>query len=214
MVKNKETRETLASKLVSTNRSINITSLKVDEIAKIMEVSKVTMYKYFSSKEEIMETISEIFVRYIRNGANINLNDGNFFDQYLNVFEQSIYLVYFTSNHLNNFKEYKIELYNKLSQAKQHRAKQISDFYTKGENLGFFHQVNASLLILSDELILTQILDPSYLIQNGLSLEQTLLDYYQHHKRIVVLDKYKTSVDDQRAVNFINKFITKNSHNL
>lgn len=214
---NKETnsmRDLLAGKLIATNRKINLTLLKVDEIARIMEVSKVTMYKYFSSKDEIMETVADIIEGYILNGANIDKKEDNFIEQYVNLFEQSLYLVYYISNHLINFKEYKSELYNKLLVAKQHREEQLTDFYTKGEKLGFFHPVNTSLLILSDEVILTKILDPSYLIQNGLSLETTLFDYYQNQKRIIFLNEYINKVDNKKVVEIIRKFKKKNSHNL
>ncbi len=42
--------------------------MKIDEIAKYMDISKATLYKRFSSKDEIIEAVVEDFMNYLLEG--------------------------------------------------------------------------------------------------------------------------------------------------
>ncbi|MFH5181673.1 TetR/AcrR family transcriptional regulator [Paenibacillus sp. TAB 01] len=39
--------------------------MKMDDIAKYMDVSRATMYKHFSSKEDVVEGVVRMFVDFI-----------------------------------------------------------------------------------------------------------------------------------------------------
>ncbi|OBZ15770.1 TetR/AcrR family transcriptional regulator [Bacillus sp. FJAT-26390] len=69
--------------------------LRMEDIAKLMNVSRATMYKYFSSKEEVIEGVVRVFTDYIerledRKPENNEESFGVLFQQ---LFEQSIMLV-------------------------------------------------------------------------------------------------------------------------
>lgn len=55
-------REKLLKKLISAALKDGFQQLRMDDIAKRMDVSRATMYKHFSSKEEVLEGVVDVYV--------------------------------------------------------------------------------------------------------------------------------------------------------
>jgi AcrR family transcriptional regulator len=56
-LKRLENSQKLLTKIIPVLRTKSISSLRMDDIAKYMDISKATLYKYFSSKEEIIQSV-------------------------------------------------------------------------------------------------------------------------------------------------------------
>ncbi|MED4292933.1 TetR/AcrR family transcriptional regulator [Priestia megaterium] len=203
-------------RLVMRARKDSLISMRAEDMAKFMDVSKVTMYKYFSSKEEILSLVISTYTDYMRN-VDISSADENeaILERYQKSFEQSLMINYYFPEHfLNDFKAYNSRLYEEIVDAQQFRFKQLDELYRLGAEQGIFYPVNSAIFILDDELILRRILDPSFLVQHGLPLEKTLLDYYEMQKRKLIREKHLNIMDNSRIEELIRSFVAKNSRNL
>ncbi len=209
-------REEMIHRLMSRSRKDSLTTMRAEDMAKYMNVSKVTMYKYFSSKDEILAMIVSIVANYLRNEEIPSTHEsGAIIEGYQKSFEHSLMTTYyFPERFFHDFKAYNQSLYEKIVDAQQYRLKQLDELYRLGAEQGVFYPVNSAILILEDKLILGRILEPSFLIQHGLSLEQALIDYYEMQKRTLIYPKYLNNMDDSPVEEAIRHFIIKNSRNL
>ena len=56
-------------KLLHPLKTSGFQHIRMDDIAKYMDLSKATVYKYFPSRDEIFERLAEIFITYIVGGG-------------------------------------------------------------------------------------------------------------------------------------------------
>lgn len=181
-----------------------------------MDVSKLTMYKYFSSKDEILSLVISHFANYMCNKDVLSTYEGeSILERYQKTFEQSLMInYYFPESFFNDFKGYNPRLYEGILDAQQFRFKHLEEMYRLGAEQVVFYPVNTAIFILEDELILRRILDPSFLVQHGLTLEKALFDYYEMQKRKLIRQKYLNIMDNSWIEELIPSFVAKNSRNL
>jgi DNA-binding transcriptional regulator YbjK len=187
-------------------------NLRMDDIAKYMDVSRATMYKYFSSKEEVIEGVVRIFVDFIEMLEDRTMEDdeksyGVWFQQ---LFEQSVSLVgKITDVFLKNLQVAYPDLYDQLKDTLNKREQQTLKFYLDGKNKGIFNQVNEKFILLQDDILLREIINVKYLLYNQVSIQQVLYDYY-HFKKVQLFKAEKISiVDDSKIQPFIDHIVEK-----
>ncbi|WP_231574766.1 TetR/AcrR family transcriptional regulator [Paenibacillus sp. FSL R7-0273] len=194
----KETRSRLITKLLPYLRKNGLQSVRMDEIARVTEVSRATLYKYFSTKEEIIGYIVEGFVEYMNEQtASSSLeSEESFGIRFQQMFEQSVSLiVYFTEVFLKDLETSYPEWHSRFTEGMQQREEQILAYYQEGIRRGLFHDLNGKILIMQDEL-LRGMLNVKYLMTNQLTVEQVLTDYYQLKKiQLFKADKL-SAIDD------------------
>ncbi|MDQ0862409.1 TetR/AcrR family transcriptional regulator [Bacillus sp. V2I10] len=176
-----EMRSKLLIKLIPTIRKKGFQTLRMDEIAKYMDVSKATMYKYFASKEEIIEGVVNSFVQYINELTVQSLDTVQSFDtKFRELFEQAILLAaYISDTFLDELKVMYPDLYNSLKEAMKRREDQISAFYQEGKEKGIFNDVNERLIFLQEDVLVRAMLDMKFLMLHHMTLNQVLLDFYK-----------------------------------
>jgi AcrR family transcriptional regulator len=176
-----EMRSKLLIKLIPTVRKKGFQTLRMDEIAKYMDVSKATMYKYFASKEEIIEGVVNSFVQYINELTVQSLDTVQSFDtKFRELFEQAILLAaYISDTFLDELKVMYPDLYNSLKEAMKRREDQISAFYQDGKEKGIFNDVNERLIFLQEDVLVRAMLDMKFLMLHHMTLNQVLLDFYK-----------------------------------
>src|SRR6478752_965886 len=90
--KQHQMRQKLTNRLLSHVRKNGFQGLKMDEISKIMDISRATLYKYFSTKEDIISFIVSTFVEYIHEIIEDSDADQVFVQRFQQTFEQTILL--------------------------------------------------------------------------------------------------------------------------
>ncbi|MDF2962292.1 MAG: bacterial regulatory s, tetR family protein [Paenibacillus sp.] len=205
-------RNKLLKKLISSVMKDGFQSLRMDDIAKYMDVSRATMYKHFSSKEEVIEGVVRIFVDYIEKLEDRNLEDdeksfGVWFQQ---LFEQSVSLVgKITDVFLKDLQAAYPDLYDVLKGTLNKREQQTLKFYQDGKNKGIFNQINEKFILLQDDILLREIINVKYLLYNQVTIQQVLYDYY-HFKKIQLFKAEKISiVDDSKIEPVIDHIVEK-----
>lgn len=202
----------LLKKLISSIMKDGFQQLRMDDIARNMDVSRATMYKHFSSKEEVIEGVVRIFVDYIEQLEDRTQEDderafGVWFQQ---LFEQSVSLVGKISDiFLKDLQAVYPELYDVLKDALNKREQQTLNFYQEGKNKGIFNLINEKFILLQDDLLLREIINVKYLLVNQATIQQVLYDYY-HFKKIQLFKADKLSlVDDSRIEPVIQHIVEK-----
>jgi len=202
MSTHEETRKKLLKKLIQSVMKDGFQQLRMDDIAKNMDVSRATMYKYFSSKEEVIAGVVQIFVVYIEKLADRDSEDDehSFGIWFQKLFEQSVALVDKISDiFLSDLQTIYPELYEQLKEVLHKREQQSLHFYREGKEKGIFNTINEKLILLQDDLLLREIINVKYLLQNQMSIEQVLYDYY-NLKKIQLFKTDKLAIVDDALI--------------
>ncbi|KHL97080.1 TetR family transcriptional regulator [Paenibacillus sp. IHB B 3415] len=212
--KKNETRVKLMNKLLPYLRKNGLQSVRMDEISRVMEISRATLYKYFSTKEEIVEFIVDGFIEYMKELTHNPLDSvQSFGTRFLQIFEQTISLVvYFSDIILQDLETSYPDLFDRFNEAMKEREEKILAFFEEGKQKGIFNQLNGRLLIKQDE-ILRGMFDVKYLMTNQFTVQQVLYDYFQL-KRIQLFKPEKlTAIDDEvlmPKIEHLTQKVTKN----
>uniref|UniRef100_A0AAE9IH43 TetR/AcrR family transcriptional regulator n=2 Tax=Paenibacillus TaxID=44249 RepID=A0AAE9IH43_PAEPO len=202
------------NKLLPYLRKNGLQSVRMDEISRVMEISRATLYKYFSTKEEIVEFIVDGFIEYMKELTHNPLDSvQSFGTRFLQIFEQTISLVvYFSDIILQDLETSYPDLFDRFNEAMKEREEKILAFFEEGKQKGIFNQLNGRLLIKQDE-ILRGMFDVKYLMTNQFTVQQVLYDYFQL-KRIQLFKPEKlTAIDDEvlmPKIEHLTQKVTKN----
>lgn len=87
-------------------RRNKFSQLKIDDIAKYMDISKVTLYKHFSSKDEIIQRVVMYYINYLQGADTVVKDDSvSYVERFQMTFLQSLICVTFISDlFLNDLK--------------------------------------------------------------------------------------------------------------
>ncbi|MFC3746210.1 TetR/AcrR family transcriptional regulator [Paenibacillus sp. GCM10012306] len=212
-----EPREKLLKKLIHSGMKDGFQHLRMDDIAKHMDVSRATMYKYFSSKEEVIAGVVQVFVDYIERLADRNPEDDerSFGIWFQKLFDQTVSLVgKVTDIFLKELQTIYPELYDQLRAVLSRREQQALIFYREGKEKGIFNPINERLILLQDDLLLREIINMKYLLQNQISIEQVLYDYYNLKKIQLFKAEKLDIVDDSLIEPVIQHFVYKFNRSL
>lgn len=156
--------------------------LKMEDIYKIMGVSRAKLYQYFASKEDIVASVVARYVDYIKSVAVPYelAEDSAFIAEFPNFFYQNVALWGMTTDlFLEQLKTNYPDLYLEIQELLDYRRQQMERFYDIGRARGIFYlHLNGKLLIIQDQTLIPRITKPAYLLEYGLTIEQALLDYY------------------------------------
>ncbi|KEQ24716.1 TetR/AcrR family transcriptional regulator [Paenibacillus tyrfis] len=180
-------------------RKTRFSQLKIDDIAKHMDISKVTLYKHFSSKDEIIEQVVEHGINYLQQAdAVVNDDSVSFIERYQKTFLQSlICVIYLSDLFQQDLKEYYPRLFETLVIAQQNRNKNLQTFFESGMDKKIFNRIHAMLSLVQDDATLRRIMEPTFSIQwYDLTLKQAVVEFYKMKRYQVIRPEYLDSVDD------------------
>ncbi|BBH19071.1 TetR family transcriptional regulator [Paenibacillus baekrokdamisoli] len=202
------------AKLLHPFKTSGFQHIRMDDIAKYMDLSKATLYKYFPSRDEIIERLSEIFITYVIK-AEEQLPEGSqmYMQGFQSSFAQSLIIAnYGTEAFYQDMREVYPELMSRIDIAVSQRNERLQQFYERGMEEGSFNRLNATLLILQDDLMFRNLLDPVYLMKNNLTLRNAIHDYYQIKKLLLFSPALYASTDDVKMLEKIEYLVRKVSY--
>ncbi|MGQ7889817.1 TetR/AcrR family transcriptional regulator [Paenibacillus sp. WC2504] len=200
---NQDAKTKLLKKLIVSVIRDGFLHLKMDDIAKYMDVSRATMYKRFSSKEDVIDGVVRIIVDYIERLEERNDNEdesyfGLWFQQ---LFEQSVSLIEFiTDVFMKDLQASYPDLYNMLKDVLRKREEHSLRFYRLGIDKGIFNKINGKFILLQDDLLLHEVTSVKYLLYNQTTIKEVLHDYYQL-KKMQLFKADKLSLVDDTNIN-------------
>lgn len=182
-------------------RKNKFSQLKIDEIAKYMDISKVTLYKHFSSKDDIIQQVVEYEMNYLQQAdAVVSDESVSYIERFKQTFLQTLICVVFISDlFLEDLKEFYPQLFEGLAIAQQNRNKNLESFFEAGMDQGIFNRMNAVLSLVQDDAMLRRIMEPTFSIQwYDLTLKQAVMEFYRMKKYQMIRPEHWNKVDDSR----------------
>lgn len=203
-----------AAKLLHPIKLNGIANLRMDDIAKAMDLSKATLYKYFPSRDEILDRLTCLFVKYVvGSGMEATLAEGSseaYIQGFQSTFSQTLLIAnYGTEIFFKDLREIYPQLMASIEVAISERNEKLRKFYERGMSEGYLNPLNATLLILEDELMFRHLLDPMYLMKHNLTLRGAITDYYQIKKLQLFKPDVHASIDDTRMTEKIEYLVRK-----
>ncbi|AOZ92971.1 TetR/AcrR family transcriptional regulator [Paenibacillus crassostreae] len=180
-------------------RKTKFSQLKIDDIAKYMDISKVTLYKHFSSKDDIIEQVVEYEIEYLQQADTVVNDDSlSFIERFQKTFLQSLLCVIFISDlFLQDLKEFYPRLSEKLVVAQQNRNKNLQAFFETGMEQKIFNRMNAVLSLVQDDATLRRIMEPTFSIQwYDLTLKQAIIEFYKMKQYQMIRSEHLDTVVD------------------
>lgn len=193
--------ETYIEKIKPVLRRTKFSQLKVDDLAKYMDISKVTLYKYFASKDDIIEQVVDYYIDYSKKAdATANDESVSFLDRFQITFLQSLMCAMYISDlFLQDLKEFYPHHFENLSAALQNRNKNLQAFFESGMEQQIFNRLNAVLFMVQDDAVLRRFIEPSFSIQYDITLKQAIMDFYRMKQYQLIKPEYLKMIDDSNV---------------
>ncbi|MFD1954580.1 TetR/AcrR family transcriptional regulator [Paenibacillus thailandensis] len=190
--------ETYVEKIKPIIRRTKFSQLKVDDLAKYMDISKVTLYKHFSSKDDIIERVVDYYIDYSKKADAMAKDDSvSFLDRFQITFLQSLMCAMYISDlFLQDLKEFYPHHFENLSVALQNRNKSLQTFFESGMEQQIFNRLNAVLFMVQDDAVLRRLIEPSFSIQYDITLKQAIMDFYHMKKYQLLKPEFLKMIDD------------------
>ncbi|MFJ8264027.1 TetR/AcrR family transcriptional regulator [Rummeliibacillus sp. NPDC094406] len=192
-------RKAYVKKLIHVIRTQGFLSLTIQDIANTMNLSRASLYNYFSSKEDVIMELTNICIDYINEaGQTISNKELSYLLRFQKVFEQAVFSAVYSSDiYLSELKRNCPHLYEKKMQSRKEQLSTIHTFYQNGMKDGVFNELNTSILIIQDETVLGKLVNTSFLIDEELSLKQALFDYYVAKKTQIIKPEYLKNMENE-----------------
>ncbi|MGG0178896.1 TetR/AcrR family transcriptional regulator [Gottfriedia acidiceleris] len=175
-----ETRSTLLYKLINPIKKTGIANMRTNDIAKHMDLSKATLYKYFESKDEIIKNFVHLFIKYyVEMDTTLVVSKVDYQSRFLVVFQKMLMLANFCSEtFMQDLRMLYPNLWEEMEGELTKRNESLCSFYQKGMDEGIFICTNPKLIILQDEAFFSKLVDPLVLFSRNMTIRQTVIDYY------------------------------------
>jgi AcrR family transcriptional regulator len=167
--------------LIAYLRTNSLSKSNMDEIAAGLNRSKATIYKYFKSKEQMIDALITYKIEKI-SAFVIILNNKNILflerlEESFNLLEKHI--IDISNDFLDDLKLSFPKVYAKIELLIQLAVNQLSNYYEEGMDLGIFNKLNAKMLSQNDFVFFRTLIDPQYLKDNNLTMSEAFKDFYQ-----------------------------------
>jgi AcrR family transcriptional regulator len=179
-------------------RKYGFNHLKIDEILKYMTISKATFYKYFSSRDDLIEQIITDYAAHIVEVDALVLDETVSFEhRFRKIFEQSLLsILIMTDVFYSDLRNFQPGLLSVISNAQIKRCDLLQQFYHSGYRKGIFNPINPAVFFLQDDAVIRRLMDPMLLHHYDTTLKQHILDFYQLKKHSLFKADQLHTVDD------------------
>jgi len=153
----------------------------MNKIAKRLGVSKATLYKYFSSKEEIINEVVQLKIREI--GAYEVLLESekiDFTEKFFDIIKNaSIMLAEISGRFLHDTKQKHPELFEKLNTFQDRALQAAENFYKEGIKTGVLNDMDPKVLALTDKMFIQAVSNPKFLAEHNISVKEAFDSYFE-----------------------------------
>lgn len=152
----------------------------MDKIAKLLGVSKAKLYRHFSSSREIIAEVVRCKVLKISSFEEALFNEKIPFEQRYEEAVQvaSFHMAGISPHFLLELKEKYPDLWQQIDDFVVLVTERFTEFYESGIQQGILKEFSPKFLALTDKIFITALSDPQFLIDNQLSLQHSLNEYF------------------------------------
>ncbi|MEM9052181.1 MAG: TetR/AcrR family transcriptional regulator [Bacteroidota bacterium] len=160
----------------------DLNKLTLDELAELAGKSKSTIYSYFSTKEEIYLTITQLVLDDLQGAIAASTISGNDMEEALSemLFMIGQGIEGISISYLEQLQTYFPEIWAVIQEFTSQVLAVLAMIYEKGMKEGTFKKFNVSLLTALDQHFVMNIMtDASSFSQQGLSLKDLVQEYLE-----------------------------------
>jgi AcrR family transcriptional regulator len=180
-LKRPDKQKEIIEKLTDFFKENRLSENNMDQVAAFLNKSKATIYKYFRSKEQMVDLLISHKIKNIAQFAYILRDEKiEFFERYKLSYELlSNNIADIPNELLIDIQELYPAIYAKIELLIETAAAELKAYYEKGIALGIFNKLNAAILAQNDLMFFQLLSNPQFLIDNKLSMNQAFKDFYQ-----------------------------------
>lgn len=152
----------------------------MDKIAKKLNISKATLYKYFSSKDEIIDAVVQYKTKEII-AFEALLGDDNidFSERFFDIIKTaSILLAEISGQFLHDTKVKHPELFHKMDAFSDRALYAAEKFYQQGIEMGVLNDIDPKILALTDKMFIQAVSNPKFLKEHNISIKEAFDSYF------------------------------------
>jgi AcrR family transcriptional regulator len=208
-------RQAYVKKIINVIQAQGFLSLTIQDIANLMNLSRASLYNYFSSKEDIIMELTNFCTAYIHEASQTISNEKLSYPLRLQkVFEQAVLSSFYSSDlYLNDLKRSCSHLYEKKMQSKKEQLSALHSFYLSGMGAEIFNELNPAILIMQDETVIKKLFNSPFLMEEELSLKKALCDYYAAKKFQVLKPEFLKFGENEDINEMVDRILQKLSLN-
>ena len=152
----------------------------MDKISKKLAISKATLYKYFSSKEEIIDAVVQFKIQEIVAFEELLADENiDFTARFFDIIKTaSIMLAEISGQFLHDTKVIHPELFTKLNAFSDRALYAAEKFYQQGIEAGVLNDLDPKILALTDKMFIQAVSNPKFLKEHGVSIKEAFDHYF------------------------------------
>ena len=154
---------------------------KMDQVATALGISKATLYKYFRTKDELVEASLGWKLARLRYFEELLVQEGlSYFERYFDSLRYvSKELAGISNRYLSELERHYPKSWKAIEEFHIDCLRIVTDFYELGMNEGKLNQkLKLKVLVAQDELWFNALADGAFLERYGMSLEEAFEQYY------------------------------------
>jgi AcrR family transcriptional regulator len=180
-INNPHKTEQLVILLTDTFKKHGTRKYTMETIAAELNISKSTLYQYFSTKDEMVTKVLMNFMEgLLPFEANLKDTSLSFKDRYyknLDLFSTALSEI--STIFLEDIKTDYPNIWKQIEQFNQYVATVAKDFYEAGIEAGAFTDLNSAVMAETDKLFFNMITDVDFLYKNGLTVNDVFENFYR-----------------------------------
>ncbi len=155
--------------------------ISMDEVSTQTGISKATLYRYFTSKEEIVRGMARFLIDHLDSVRFSEVNSLSDVMQGVEEFYTKSVLIAALSgtNFLKDLEHKFPDCYENCLTAMGEMEERFSGFYTRAVELGCFRDLPFALISRQFGSMLSTILNMDYLEENQMTLKESIRSYYR-----------------------------------
>ncbi|MGB0862706.1 MAG: TetR/AcrR family transcriptional regulator [Saprospiraceae bacterium] len=176
-----ETRKKWIEQLMPIYMKSGLKRFTMDEISLKLGVSKATIYKHFESRLEILEAVVHSKVHEIADFEDRTMDTSIPYEiRYQNAIKSaSLRIAGISNQFLLDLKELYPDLWIKIQSLQFFAGERAKAFYQEGVERGILNDFDPAWLAMTDRIFLVGLSDPQFLIDNNLTLQKALDNYFK-----------------------------------
>jgi AcrR family transcriptional regulator len=154
--------------------------LTMDQVVKIAGVSKATFYKYYNSREKLMdEVIATKLAQLAKFQDELFDSSIDYYDRYFNAVKVSAAAMAQVSNKfLEDLRTSYPEKWTAVEDFRVFAVKRLEEFYVEGIEKGVLNNINPKVILMADTLFFKYMTDPKFLLAHNLTLHEAFTGYF------------------------------------
>jgi AcrR family transcriptional regulator len=173
-------KETWAKELATLYLQYGLGKFTMDKIAKKLNISKATLYKYFSSKDEIIDAVVQYKIKEIIAFEDLLVDDNiDFSERFFDIIKTaSIMLAEISGQFLHDTKIKHPELFVKMDTFSDRALYAAEKFYQQGIEIGVLNDIDPKILALTDKMFIQAVSNPKFLQEHNISVKEAFDNYF------------------------------------